>query len=211
MDLRKPVVTVPNCFSPENLALAEYALRRTRSQDDLVRVGYASGTPTHDRDFQSIQGDMEALLVEEPSLRLRIVGHLNLDFRNPLAATKVERRTVVRHINLAGELAAFQVNLAPLQSNPFCDAKSPLKYFEAALAGVPTIATENPTYGQLIDHGTDGLLVRDPHDWRDAILALAHDPRMRARLASRARDKALALFSIDDHVATYGKLAEKAH
>jgi glycosyltransferase involved in cell wall biosynthesis len=210
-ELRKPAITVPNCFSPENLALAECRLGRTGPRDDLVHVGYASGTPTHDGDFRSIHGVMEGLLVEEPGLRLRIVGHLNLDFSNPLAMARVERRPVVRHISLAEELAAFQVNLAPLQSNPFCDAKSPLKYFEAALVGVPTVATDNPTFGDIIDHGRDGMLARDPRDWRDAVLSLAHDPGMRARLASRAREKALAIFPIDDHVTTYAKLADKAH
>ena len=44
--------------------------------------------------------------------------------------------------HLPDEIARFDINLAPLEpDNPFCDAKSELKYFEGALAGVCTIAS----------------------------------------------------------------------
>lgn len=208
-ELAKPVTTIPNCFSPENLALADYWQSREISEDGLIRIGYASGTPTHDADFGEIRQVIQRLLSDDPRLRLRIVGSLEPALSGPSAVAQVEPRPLVRHINLAQELSAFHINLAPLQSNPFCDAKSPLKYFEAALVGVPTIAPENPTYRQTIDDGSDGLLAANPEQWEDKLHTLIDDPRQRSSLASAAYRKARQQFSIDVHVHRYKALGER--
>jgi glycosyltransferase involved in cell wall biosynthesis len=73
---------------------------------------------------------------------------------------QIEWREFVPLDQLPNEIAQFDVNLAPLEvGNPFCEAKSELKYFEAALAGVPTIASPTGPYRRAIRHGETGFLV----------------------------------------------------
>lgn len=210
-ELAKPVTTIPNCFSPENLALAGYWHARAVNEDGLIRIGYASGTPTHDADFGEIRPVVQRLLSEDPRLRLRIVGTLEPALNSPSAIAQVEHRSLVRHINLAQELSEFHINLAPLQSNPFCDAKSPLKYFEAALVGVPTIAAANPTYRQAIDDGIDGLLAVNSEQWEDKLRMLIDDTRQRRSLASAAFLSARYQFFIDNHVHKYKAFGDSNH
>ena len=54
---------------------------------------------------------------------------------------QIEWRATVPLDTMPDEMARFDVNLAPLEAgNPFCEAKSELKFFEAALVDVPTVS-----------------------------------------------------------------------
>lgn len=197
------VRVVENGFSAEVLALSE--LWRSRGlRSGGPRVGYASGTATHEADFATIAQPLAQALKRQPNLGFTLVGSLDLaPYEDLLPAAQLERRPLVEHVNLAHELARFDINLIPLQSaNPFCDAKSPLKYFEAALVGVPTVAVANPTYTELIRHGENGLLAHSEDEWAAHISSLANNADLRARLGAQARQECVARFHAD-------RLAEK--
>lgn len=57
------------------------------------------------------------------------------------------------------------LNIAPLEINRFCEAKSELKYFEAALVRVPTVASPTQPFKNAIQHGVNGFLAGDSADW----------------------------------------------
>ena len=79
------------------------------------------------------------------------------------------------------------MNLAPLEvGNPFCEAKSELKYFEAALAGVPTIASPTGPYRRAIRHGETGFLAETSSEWRDALERLVGNADLRTQIAAAA-------------------------
>ena len=190
------VRVVENGFSAELLALSDlWRSARRRAPNDGPRLGYASGTATHEADFATIVPPLAEALKRQPSLGFTLVGTLDLTpYEGLLPAAQMEQRPLVEHVNLAHELARFDINLIPLESSPFCDAKSPLKYFEAALVGVPSIATANPTYNELIRHRENGLLAHSEAEWAASIDLLANEPELRARLAALAREDCVARF-----------------
>ena len=201
------VRVIENGFNAEVLALSDVWRRRFRSgrfRSGDPRLGYASGTATHEADFAAIARPLAAALRKRPNLGFTLVGSLDLTpYDELLPASQVETRPLVEHVNLAHELARFDVNLIPLQSaSPFCDAKSPLKYFEAALVGVPSIAAANPIYENLIRHGENGLLAHSEDEWAANIALLADNAGLRARQAALAREECMARFHAD-------RLAEK--
>ena len=56
-------------------------------------------------------------------------------------------------------VAQIDINLAPLElDNPFCQAKSEIKFTEAALVGVPTVASPTQAFVYAMRDGEDGLL-----------------------------------------------------
>ena len=207
------VIVMPNGFSPENLALADCCWplpeagdsdgNSRRAGDTPVSIGYASGTATHDADFAPLLPVLRDVLSRHPQARLCIVGTLDLAL-DGLPPEQLERRPLVPHINLGGELARFDINLIPLERSRFCDSKSPLKYFEAALVGVPSIAVDNPTYRELIQPGRNGLLAASPEDWQQKLELLLQAPTWRRALGQAAADDCRRHFHCD-------RLAEEIH
>jgi len=194
--VNRQVRVVENGFCAELLALSDlWRSSRHFSTNDGLRLGYASGTATHEADFATMVRTLADALDRRPSLDFTLVGSLDLaPYEDLLPASQMERRPLVEHVNLAYELARFDINLIPLQANPFCDAKSPLKYFEAALVGVPSIAVANPTYRELIRHGENGLLVHSEDEWAVNIDLLANDAELRLRLGAKARQDCMGKF-----------------
>ena len=64
--------------------------------------------------------------------------------------------------NLPSIQVRFDINLAPLEiNNPFGQSKSEIKYVEAALLRVPTIASPSDSYSAAIRHAENGYLANN--------------------------------------------------
>ena len=171
------------------------AAAQSREVLDRPRIGYASGTRTHQRDFAIVAPAVARVLAQVPEAMLTIVGDLDVEEYPELAALpdRIERRALVSHERLPFELARFDVNLAPVEvGNPYCEAKSELKWFEAAVVGVPTIASPTQTFREAISDGVDGILADGGEEWEDALRTLLTDAPRRAEMARAARTAAIA-------------------
>jgi glycosyltransferase involved in cell wall biosynthesis len=178
---------VPNGFSVETLSVSRYWQAQFAQGGHVKRIGYASGSPTHAGDFACIAEPLADFLANHPDWLLTVVGYLDLSpYGKIFNGLQVEHRPHVEHVNLAYEMARFDINVIPLDRNPFCDSKSPLKYFEAAICGVPSIATDNPMFRELFGDERTGLLASTPAEWRVQLERLAADEAFRAGLADRA-------------------------
>jgi hypothetical protein len=82
--------------------------------------------------------------------------------------------------------------------NEFTDSKSPLKFFEAGVLGVPTVASATETFRDAINDGCDGFLATSVEQWSEKI-ALALDGRRSRILGARARATTFARFSFAAH------------
>jgi glycosyltransferase involved in cell wall biosynthesis len=191
--LQIPVNVLLNGFDSEMMTLAKAAMsefaNKPISQDGQIRIGYASGSPTHQKDFATIAPMLCDLMDERSDVMLTIVGFLNQDEFPDLARHKgrIETRALVPHSQLLREYARFDINLAPLEiGNPFCEAKSALKYVEAALVGVPTVAAATLPYRDAIADGENGCLAKNKNEWRTKIVALLDDAGARRRLGHTA-------------------------
>jgi glycosyltransferase involved in cell wall biosynthesis len=92
-------------------------------------------------------------------------------------------------------LHGCDVNIAPLElDNPFNEAKSELKWFEAALVEVPTIASATGPFRAAIEHSRTGMLAASGSDWSDCLTALVDDPELRNRIGAAARTEVLNRF-----------------
>jgi len=167
------------------------------ASDGRRRLGFASGTPTHHRDFATIAPALADLLAQRSDVDLIIVGHFDLAAVPELVphAARIEVRPAVSLLELHAEVARFDINLAPLEmDNPFCEAKSPIRCTTAALVGVPSVvAATAPLVAAVVD-GETGLVARSLEDWTTMITRLLDDPVGRTALGEAARVDAIARF-----------------
>jgi len=189
---------LPNGFDAETLRAARLAARRRQAaaDDGLLRIGYAGGSRTHQKDFAVIAEAVAAALRARPQTRL--VLFCNPHDRVGLVliqefpafdglADQIEWRALVPLAELPNELARLDINLVPLEvGNPFVEAKSELKYPEAALAGVCSVASPTGPYRRAITDGVTGFLASAPAEWQATLLRLIDDPGLRARVARAA-------------------------
>ncbi len=198
--LKKPATVIPNGFDRETFECARSAMRQRRSEpgDGLVRIGYASGSLTHQRDFAVASQAIAAILGENPSTRLVLFrGATDIAEFPELdkMQDQIEWRDPVPFQDLPREYARFDINIAPLEiGNPFCEAKSELKFFEAALAGVPTIASATQPFADAIRPGETAFLAATADEWYQSLSRLLQDRDLRYAMADRAYQDVLWLY-----------------
>ncbi|MGK2946962.1 MAG: glycosyltransferase [Acidimicrobiales bacterium] len=173
-------------------AASDRALRRPRLPGP-PRIGYFSGTTTHDDDWRHIEAAVLEALDAHPEVELWLGGHLTID---PGAVERlgdrVKRFPFAPWFELPERLRDLDVNLAPLQpGSRFNDAKSAIKWLEAALVDTPTIASPSAPFTQVIDHGSTGWLADQPTEWVDALSEALASASERRRVGAAARRRAL--------------------
>ena len=184
--LGKPAFVHRNALSQELIDLST-AAKATRRPGGAPRIGYYSGTRTHARDFATIATSLANVLGARPEVRMELVGPLELPAALRPFAARIDRKPVVPWRELPALVAQVDVNVVPLELDDlFCHAKSELKWFEAAVAGVATIASPTEPYLHAIRDGETGMLAKGPQEWEARLLALLDDPSLRARLAGAA-------------------------
>lgn len=196
----KPAYVQRNAASAEMVAAAEqaYGLRQQRlaKQTDAssdeghapVVIGYFSGTGSHNRDFALVSPVLAELMGRYPHLWLHLSGHLEIGGSLLAYADRIRRAPFVAWQELPNIVAQIDINLAPLElDNPFCQAKSEIKYTEAALLGIPTVASPTQAYLHAIHHGIDGFLASTTGEWRQALVQLIEQPALAAQIGEAAR------------------------
>ncbi|MDP2837953.1 MAG: glycosyltransferase, partial [Candidatus Moranbacteria bacterium] len=92
-------------------------------------------------------------------------------------------------------VAEMDINLAPLEmGNPFCESKSELKWFEAGLVAVPTVAAATQTFVEAIADGVDGYVAHTEREWQEKLERLITHPEERQNMGVQARQSVLARY-----------------
>jgi GT2 family glycosyltransferase/glycosyltransferase involved in cell wall biosynthesis len=216
---QKPAFVLPNGFDHDTLRISRAAVRMRRISlaDGIDRIGYAAGTRTHQKDFRLASASVARVLRERSNARLVLFSHEGSSIVDlsefpelePLH-NQIEFREMVTLNELPNELARFDVNLAPLEtSNPFCEAKSELKYFEAALVGVPTIASPTEVFRDAIQDEVTGVLANTPDDWYLAIESLLSDNLKREKMGRAALHNVLWKYGSEERVDRFGSMLDQ--
>ncbi len=84
-------------------------------------------------------------------------------------------------------LAAADIGLGPLPRNPFTEGKCSFKILEYACSGLPVIASPVGTNTVFVKEGETGFLARDEAQWRDRLVRLIGDRRLRQAMGRAGR------------------------
>lgn len=190
---------------------SDAALRRPRRPGPL-RVGYLSGTTTHDRDWAQVEGAVLEVLRQHDDVELWLGGHLNPSPAVQELGERLHRLPMVDWRELPEVLRDLDVNLAPLEPlGRFNEAKSAIKWLEAALCATPTIASPTQPFVEVIEHGTNGFLAAEPREWAEALRTLLGDDVARRAIGARARRDALLGWSPHRQADRYLEILRSVH
>jgi glycosyltransferase involved in cell wall biosynthesis len=172
--------------------------RRRREGRDRIIMGYGSGTATHRKDLAEAAPALAQVMSRHENVELHIVGPLHID--EPLALPdrlrefeeRVQYLPLVGWREWLGLLGGFDINLAPLEAdNPYCLAKSEIKHTEAAVIGLPTVASRTAAFEYAIRDGETGFLAESDAEWSAALERLIGDPALRSCVGDAARKDVL--------------------
>lgn len=186
----KPVGIVPNSLNKKQVEMAEECLSGKKHNGFMI--GYFSGSPTHRKDLELVEGELLQFLEMHEDVKIRIVGYMELSQRmqEMVQRGRVEILGLVDYLELMKLMSEVDVNIAPLVINDFTNCKSELKFFEAAAVETTTIASPTYAFKKAISDGEDGFLAR-PGEWYAKLEYLYQHPEGSQRMAKRARKYAL--------------------
>ncbi len=187
----KEVFVSCNTIGKVQVAAAEKAFAQKsllNKRDGKIRIGYFSGSQSHNKDFESVSDVLLRLLREQEQVSLVIVGHLDLPESFASVMSRVEKRSFVPMKELSNIILSVDINIAPLEiENPFCQAKSAIKFFEAGILGVPTVATATGDFVRCIRNDENGFVARTQEEWHAFLSSMIADRDLRERLGAQAR------------------------
>ena len=141
--------------------ISDFELYRPRASGP-VRMGYLSGTNTHNEDWAFVEPAIAQVLRRRPGVELWIGGLLDPSSALREFGDRIRRLPLKPWTELPGVLRDLDINLAPLEPDKsFNEAKSAIKWLEAALTRTPTVASPTLPFREAIRHGSTGLLAAD--------------------------------------------------
>lgn len=173
----------------------------TGSPDGNLRIFWQGGA-THAEDWLECADAVDQVMREMPNVILMILGALppivGQMARQPHWKNRVQYLSfgkVETYYEMIHHVRA-DVGIAPLEDTTFNQAKSPIKWLEYTLIGMPTVASDVSPYLEVIENGKTGRLVAGVDEWTEAILSYLKDAEERKRTVGRARLQASDLFDL---------------
>ena len=193
-----------NLASDELISISSQFLKDYSQVSDVVKIGYFSGSISHNENFELIKPAIKQLLTKYSNVQLHIVGILDIPKDMKPFENQIVAHDYVDWDKLPALISEVDINLAPLVDSIFNRAKSEIKWIEAALVKVPTVASKIGAFSDVVIDGETGLLATDDQ-WFDKLEALVLSPDLRQKLAESAYRKVLGncTLSKKDEMVTY--------
>jgi glycosyltransferase involved in cell wall biosynthesis len=100
----------------------------------------------------------------------------------------------------AGERAFLRevdVGVMPLEDSEWARGKCSYKALQYMAAAIPVVADDVGVSARVIGHDEGGLVAQSPDQWVEDLVALARDPRLRARLGTAGRLRVRNDYSVE--------------
>jgi O-antigen biosynthesis protein len=191
----KKVFISKNKLSNYDVEVADGILQNKTGADEsraLVKIGYFSGTASHDKDFETLKNVLPEILEKYPQTGLHLFGPLEIDDIYAKFGERVKKHRFAPWEKHLENIAGVDISIAPLEiGSPFCESKSELKFIEAGIVGVPTIAAATQTFREAIEDGTDGFVAGTDEEWKEKLEKLILSGDLCRQMGEIAREKVL--------------------
>jgi glycosyltransferase involved in cell wall biosynthesis len=217
----EPLELIPYGADPDAFALEREAGRTIRrrlglADDDVAVLGI--GRFVHWKGFDDLVDAIGRARERAPGVRLVLVGDGDLRTELEARVSALELGGLVTFTGMAARedvpvyfAAADVVAVPSVHYAGYVDGL-PNVALEAMASGKPLVATRVGGLPSVVDHGENGLLVdeHDPQALAEAIVALAHDPDLRARMGAEGRRRIRAEHNWDAVAERFVAVFERA-
>lgn len=180
----------------------EYFIPREKVANKIinskVRVLYLSGSKTHLKDYSTISGPLIKLAQNYPNkFSLSLLGMVS-DQTSIFSHMGVECNLMplVNFDEMLAEINKHDIVLVPLEKTVFNDAKSNIKFIEAASQGVAVIASSVTEYDDCITNNENGWICSTEDEWFATLSYLFDNPEAITNASLKAYDSAIAGYSL---------------
>ncbi|MBM3202967.1 glycosyltransferase, partial [Candidatus Woesearchaeota archaeon] len=193
--LRGTVMVYPNLLSREleiqALNHANTPLGKVRQSG--IEIFYGSATKAHKQAFYEILCPaLAVILTSHPETTLTLIGYFTLPEQLSGLADRIKLlEPSPNYMGYINKLRLADINLAILEQDTFTDCKSELKWFEAAVFGIPSVVTPTATYRTVLTEENNVLFAEDTGAWITQLKRLVESAELRQQLGERARAYAL--------------------
>lgn len=194
-----PYVTViPNAIDPEI-----WKFKNQLKNDGKVRIGWmASGS--HFADLPIITPVMQEILKKYPNVEFHYAGMTWDDHQEDRFYHHTGSGTYEAFPKWYSELG-IDIAIAPLKDTPFNRCKSNIKWMEAAMLEIPTVASDVLPYRD-IKHGETGYLATTHAQFVKYLSKLIESEELRRKIGKQAKKEILAHWTTDKFLPLYEKL-----
>jgi O-antigen biosynthesis protein len=187
----KKVFVSRNKLTNHEVDVAENILKNfPKGEGNKIKIGYFSGTMSHNKDFATITDAIMKIMEKYPQADLYLAGYLGEEHILNKYKSRIIKLPFVPRDKYYENIWKVDINLAPLvMSDPFCESKSELKFFEPGILKIPTVAVRNRTFSEAITDRVDGFLAQDTSEWAEKIGELIEDKQLRKSMGEKAYEK----------------------
>lgn len=191
----KSVHVIENALDVDTSRIARQINSVPVRDDGLIRIVYGSGSAAHDSDFRVAAPAIIKVLKARYHVRLAIIGSLKLPPEFDEVSSQVERLPPSDYETYLKRLSRCHVNIAPLEPTIFNDAKSNIKYLEAAILHIPSVCSPTAEYLTTIQQGETGFLASSTDDWEVMLTQLVDSADLRKAMGDRAYEHVQAHYT----------------
>ncbi|WP_082029276.1 ATP-binding cassette domain-containing protein [Beduini massiliensis] len=176
----------PQYLADEQKVILEKVKKEISEREGKIRLGYFSGSITHNDDILMITPTLIRLMDEYDNLEMFFVGEITV----PKAFDQFNGRVKIYGFTdweqLPSMISSVDINLAPLEDTTYNQAKSEVRWIESSLVKVPMIASNVGAYKRMIEDHETGILCNNTEDWYGAIKELIDNETLRQKISENA-------------------------
>jgi len=177
-----PIHTVPNLI---NVAAFESEVHKQRRDVPPLTVGW-SGTRRQEDDLETVAAAWKIVAEAHPDVKFVVQG-----YQSPTLCRAVpsDRLVVMRAVDVnqyPSLLSNIDISCCSVSPDPWNNNKSPIKYFEATLAGSSCVVSKD-LYGPYVRPGITGYVADTVDEWAFSINRLIEDTERRRHIQQNAR------------------------
>jgi len=177
---------IPNALDKELLTYITKQHPSPSNDSETIKIVYGSGTSTHDIDFMEVADALIYILNTYKNVRFIIHGTLTLPKSFNALSSQITQIPFMPTKEYYAHLKSYDINLAPLEKTLFNDAKSNIKYLEASIFKLPTIASDIAEYNAVITDGKNGFIAHKTQAWISKLETLIKNKQLRIDMGENA-------------------------